>query len=163
MFDSLCYLLVSYLSVFCLTTPNFSRLFLAEHLLSASFRESIDALKEAGLTDTEILEIMSESVDGQTITKKSSSIKESGQELPSKNNDITNETPSVRKRKTAALSTEKQRKTVRQGSPGHSIDREDVHFDYSFDRVPLSSLSIGQNTFSFSADMMKRPILLKEL
>ena len=70
MFDSLCYLLVSYLSVFCLTTPNFSRLFLAEHLLSASFQESIDALKEAGLTDTEILEIMSESVDGQTITKK---------------------------------------------------------------------------------------------
>ena len=126
---------------------------MAEHLLSASFRESIDALKEAGLTDTEILEIMSESVDGQTITKKSSSIKESGQELPSKNNDITNETPSVRKRKTAALGTEKQRKTVRQGSPGHSIEREDAHFDYSFDRVSLSSLSIGQNTFSFSADM----------
>ena len=35
----------------------------------ASFRESIDALKEAGLTDSETLEIMSESVDGQTITK----------------------------------------------------------------------------------------------
>ena len=60
----------------------------------ASFRESIDALKEAGLADSEILEIMSESVDGQMIKKKSS-IKESGQELPSKNNDITNETPSV--------------------------------------------------------------------
>ena len=119
----------------------------------ASFRESIDALKEAGLADSEILEIMSESVDGQMIKKKSSSIKESGQELPSKNNDITNETPSVRKRKTAALSTEKQRKTVRQGSPGHSIEREDVYFDYSFDRVPLSPLSVGPNTFSFSADI----------
>ena len=61
----------------------------------ASFRESINALKEAGLADSEILEIMSESVDGQMITKKSSSNKESGQELPSKNNDTTNETPSV--------------------------------------------------------------------
>ena len=29
----------------------------------ASFRESIDALKKAGLPDSEILEIMSESVD----------------------------------------------------------------------------------------------------
>ena len=83
----------------------------------ASFRESIDALKEEGLADSEILEIMSESVDGQMITKKSSSNKESGQELSSKNNDTTNETPSVRKRKADALSTEKQPKTVRQGSP----------------------------------------------
>ena len=87
------------------------------------------------------------------ITKKSSSFKESGQELPSKNNDITNETPSVRKRKADALSTGKQCKTIRQGSPGHSTEREDVHFDYSFDRVPLSPLSIGTNTFSFSADV----------
>ena len=79
----------------------------------ASSRESIDALKEAGLADSEILEIMSASVDGQMITKKSSSIKESGQELPSKNNDFTNETTSVRKRKADALSTEKQRKTIR--------------------------------------------------
>ena len=36
----------------------------------ASFRESIDALKEAGLADSEILEIMSESVDLQMLTKK---------------------------------------------------------------------------------------------
>ena len=83
----------------------------------ASFRESIDALKEAGLADSEILEIMSESVDRQMITKKSSSNKESGQELSSKNNDTTIETPSVRKRKADALSTKKQRKTIRQGSP----------------------------------------------
>ena len=87
------------------------------------------------------------------LTKKSSFNKESGQELPTKNNDATNETPSVRKRKADALSTEKQPKTIRQGSPRHSIEREDVHFDYSFDRVPLSPLSIGPNTFSFSADM----------
>ena len=61
----------------------------------ASFRESINALKEAGLADSEILEIMSESIDGQMFTKKSSFNKESGQELPNKNNDTTNETPSV--------------------------------------------------------------------
>ena len=35
----------------------------------ANFRESIDALKEAGLANSEILEIMSESVDGQMLTK----------------------------------------------------------------------------------------------
>ena len=79
----------------------------------ASFRESIDALKEAGLADSEILEIMSASVDGQMITKKSSSIKESGQELPSKNNDFTNETPSVRKRKVDAEKRRSKRQTYR--------------------------------------------------
>ena len=47
----------------------------------ASFRESIDALKEAGLADSEILEIMSESVDGQILIKKPSLNKVSGQEL----------------------------------------------------------------------------------
>ena len=110
----------------------------------ASFWESIDALKEAGLGDSEILGML---------TKKSSFNKESGQELPTKINDATNETPSVRKRKADALSTEKQPKTIRQGSPRHSIEREEVHFDYFFDQVPLSPLSIGPNRFSFSADM----------
>ena len=85
----------------------------------ANFRESIDALKEAGLADSEILEIMSESVDGQMLTKNSSFIKESGHELPTKNNDTTAEIPSVHKRKTDTLSTEKQSKTIRQESPGH--------------------------------------------
>ena len=42
---------------------------------------------------------------------------------------------------------------MKQGSPKYSIEREDVHFDYSFDRVPLSPLSIGPNRFSFSVDM----------
>ena len=119
----------------------------------ASFRESIDALKKAGLADSEILEIMSESVDGQMLTKKSSFNKEPWQELPTKNKDVTNETPSVRKRKADALSAEKQPKTIRQGSPGYTIEREEVHFDYSFDRVPLSPLSIALNRFIFSADM----------
>ena len=50
----------------------------------ANFRESIDALKEAGLADSEILEIMSELVDGQILTKNSSFIKEYGHELPTK-------------------------------------------------------------------------------
>ena len=84
----------------------------------ANFRESIDALKEAGLADSEILEIMSESVDGQMLTKNSSFIKESGHELPTKNNDTTAEIPSVHKRKTDTLNTEKQSKTIRQESPG---------------------------------------------
>ena len=35
----------------------------------ANFRESIDALKEVGLAHSEILEIMSESVDGEMLTK----------------------------------------------------------------------------------------------
>ena len=35
----------------------------------ASFRESIDALKKASLVDSEILEIMSELVDGQMCTQ----------------------------------------------------------------------------------------------
>ena len=67
----------------------------------ANFRESIDTLKEAGLTDWEILEIMSESVDGQMFTKNWSFIIASGHELPTKNNDATVETPSVRKRRQA--------------------------------------------------------------
>ena len=83
-----------------------------------NFRESIVALKKAGLADSEILEIMSESVDGQMLTKNSSFIKESGHELPTKNNDTTAETPSVHKRKADTLRTEKQSKTIRQGSPG---------------------------------------------
>ena len=85
------------------------------------------------------------------LIKKSSFNKESGQELPTKNNDTTNEISSVQKRKADALSTEKQPKTIRQGSP--SLEREDAHFGYSFDRAPLSPLSIGPNRFSFAADM----------
>ena len=41
----------------------------------ASFWESIDALKEAGLANSEIFEIMSESVDGQILPKNLLSIK----------------------------------------------------------------------------------------
>ena len=96
---------------------------------------------------------MSESVDGQTLTKNSSFIKESGHELPSKNSDATAETSWVRKRKADTLSTEKQSKTIRQGSPRQNLESEDVHFDYSFDGVPLSPLSVGPNRFSFSADV----------
>ena len=98
---------------------------------------------------------MSESVDGQMLTKNSSFIKESGHELPTKNNDTTAETPLVRKRKTETLSTEKRSKTIRQGSPRQNIDSENVHFDYSFDRVPLSPPSVGPNRFGFSANMDK--------
>ena len=51
------------------------------------------------------------------LTKISSFIYESGHELPTKNNDATAETTSVRKRKADTLSTEKQSKTIRQDSP----------------------------------------------
>ena len=62
----------------------------------------------------------------------------SSKKLPTKNNNITNDIPSVRKRKADALSTEKQPKTIRQGSWRHSVEREDVQFYYPFD--PFSSL-----------------------
>ena len=96
---------------------------------------------------------MSESVDGQMLAKNSSFIKESGHELPTKNNDATTETPSVRKRKADTLTPENQSKTIRQGSPRQNLENEDVHFDYSFDGVLLSPLSVGPNRFSFSADV----------
>ena len=56
-----------------------------------SFRESVDALKEAGLADSEILEIMSESVDGENF------IKNSGHELPTNDVNLIAETPSLGK------------------------------------------------------------------
>ena len=40
-----------------------------------------------------------------------------------------------------------------QGSPRQNLESEDVHFDYSFDQVPLYLLSVGPNRFSFSADL----------
>ena len=66
--------------------------------------------------------------------------------------DIKN-TQSIISEKTDTLSTEKQSKTIRQGSPRQNIDSENVHFDYCFDRVPLSPLSVGPNRFGFSANM----------
>ena len=88
----------------------------------ANFRESINALKEAGLADTEILEIMSESVDGQMHAKNLLKNKESGHELLIKNSDTNAETLSVRKRKAGALSAEKQgSRRQRQGSPRQSL------------------------------------------
>ena len=56
-----------------------------------NFRESINALKEARSGDSEILEIMSESVDGQMLTKNLQKNKKSDHEL--------SDTPSTRKRK----------------------------------------------------------------
>ena len=81
-----------------------------------NFRESIDALKEAGLADSEILEIMFESVDGQIPTKNIQENKMSGLELP--------DTPSTRKRKSCVLSAEKHTKSATQDSPRHNSERE---------------------------------------
>ena len=78
--------------------------------------------------------------------------KKSGYEFPTKNSDINAETPSVRKRKVGAFSTEKQPKSIRQGSPSQRLERQEVSFDYSFNRT-VSPLSVSPNRFSFSADM----------
>ena len=115
----------------------------------ANFRESFDALKEAGLADSEIPEIMSESVDVQMLTKNLQKNKESGHEL----SDIINtETPSTRKRKSCVLSAEKHTKSIRQDSPRHSLESEDTRPNFSPNRT-ASPLSISPNRFSFSADM----------
>ena len=78
--------------------------------------------------------------------------KKYGYEFPTKSSDINAETPLVRKRKVGALSTEKQPKSIRQGSPSQSLERQEVSFDYSFNRT-VSPLSVSPNRFSFSADM----------
>ena len=90
----------------------------------ANFRESIDALKEAALADSEILEIMSKSVDGQMLAKNLLKNKESDHELPDKINVTNTETPTIRKRKACVLSAEKHTKSLRQGSPRQSLERE---------------------------------------
>ena len=66
---------------------------------------------------SEILEIMSESVDGQILTKNLLNNKESGHELPIKIIDTNAQTPSICKRKTGVFSAEKHSKSIRQGSP----------------------------------------------
>ena len=120
----------------------------------ANFRESINALKEAGLADSEILEIMSDSVDGQMNTKTLAKTKKSGNELPTKDSNINAETLSVRKRKTGAFSAEKHPKSICQGSPGLSWEREEVPFDYPFNRT-VSPLSVTD--FAFQLIWMKHP------
>ena len=98
-----------------------------------NFRESIDALKEAGLADSEILEIMSESVDGQIPTKNNQENKMSGLELP--------DTPSTRKRKSCVLSAEKHTKSATQDSPRHNSERERDHSSrFFFQQNSLSSI-----------------------
>ena len=118
----------------------------------ANFRESIDALKEVGLADSEILEIMSESVDGQMLAKNLLKNKETDHELPDKIHVTNIETPSIRKRKACVLSAEKRTKSLRQGSPRHGLEREDTRPNFFFNRT-VSPLSISPNRFSFSVDM----------
>ena len=85
-----------------------------------NFRENIDALKVAGLADSEILEIMFESVDGQMLAKNLLNNKESDHERPEKINVTHTEPPSIRKRKACVLSEQKHTKSLRQGSPRQS-------------------------------------------
>ena len=65
----------------------------------ANFQESIDALKEAGLADLEILEIKSDSADGWVLTKNLLNNKESYHELPDKSSlPIPRHTQSVKEK-----------------------------------------------------------------
>ena len=66
--------------------------------------------------------------------------KKSGYEFPTKNSDTNAETPSVRKRKVGALSTEKQPKSIRQGSPSQSLrDRRSLLIIPSTEQFLLSA------------------------
>ena len=112
----------------------------------ASFRESVDALKDAGLADSKILEIMFESVHGENV------IKNSGHELPTYDINLIAETPSIHKRKATALNAEKHPKSIRQDYPGIHWEREEVPFNCRLNRT-VSPLSVSTNRFSFSADM----------
>ena len=100
----------------------------------ASFPESVDALKEAGLADLEILGIMSESIDGENF------IKNSRHELLTIDINLNAETPSIRKRKATALSAEKHPKSIRQDSPGRNWEREGGPFQLPSKSNNLSSL-----------------------
>ena len=82
-----------------------------------SFRESIEALKEAGLSDSEILDIMSDSVSQQmngfrSIPKtiSNNSYNKSGHEIPKEDRNSNAEVFAVRKRKGCAFSSEKSLK-----------------------------------------------------
>ena len=126
----------------------------------ASFRESVEALKEAGLADSEILEIMSESVDGKlrgsfSIPKNDANNYKSGHEHPEETKTTNAETPSVRKEKVGAFNGEKHsrnNKFLRQGSPGLRVKREEVPFENPFNQT-ASPLTISPNKFCFSANM----------
>ena len=121
----------------------------------ANFRESIDALKEARLTDSEILEIMSESVDGQMLTKNLQKIKESDHELPDK---INTKTPSTCKRKSCVLRAEKHIKSIRQDSPRHNLKRERTSVLISLPtEQPFLCSSVPTNS-AFQPIWMKPPI-----
>ena len=126
----------------------------------ASFRESVEALKEAGLADSEILEIMSESVDGKlrgsfSIPKNDANNYISGHEHPEETKTTNAETPSVSKMKVGAFNGEKHsrnNKSLRQGSPGLRVEREEVPFENPFNQT-ASPLTISPNKFCFSANM----------
>ena len=64
---------------------------------------------------------MPESVDRKMHAKNASFNKESGHELLTKINNTIAETLSVRKRMADTLTTEKQSKSIRQGSPRQNI------------------------------------------
>ena len=89
---------------------------------------------------------MSKSVDGENF------IKNSGHELPTSDINIIAETPSIRKSKATALSTEKHPKSISQDSRHKLGEREEVPLNCRLNRT-ISPLSVSTNRFSFSANM----------
>ena len=78
--------------------------------MMASFRESIEALKEAGLANSETLEIMSDSVSEQMNgslsnpkTKSNDSLNKSGHKIPKEDRNINAGTFTNRKRKAGSF------------------------------------------------------------
>ena len=74
--------------------------------------------------------------------------------ISNNNIDINAEALSVRKRKAGSPDPEKHPKSITQGSQGLSLEKEEVPFDYSFNRT-VSPLTVNLNRFCFSADMDK--------
>ena len=135
----------------------------------ASFQDSVKASKEAGQANSEILDIMSESVDGKlngsfSIPKNDANSYKFRHEHP-KEIEITNvETPSIHKRKAGAFSGEKQsrnNKSQRQGSPGLHVEREEVPFDNPFNQT-VSPFTICLNKFASQLIWMRNLSWLKK-
>ena len=108
--------------------------------------------QEAELADSEILEIMSDSVDRQTNTKTLLNNNKSWHELQKIDKNINAEKPSTHKKKAGSLSAEKQPKSFRQVSQGLTWKREEIPLEYSFSRI-VSPLTVSPNKFCFSANM----------
>ena len=125
--------------------------------MMTSFRESVETLKEAGLPSSEILEIMSDSVDSQLSgsisiakTNLNNSSNKSGLALLQQDNNSNTKILTVPKKKSGGFSSEKYvriQKATRQASLGMHWESMKILFDSSFYRT-YSLLSLWARTNS---------------